>query len=296
MWFRVEDGLGIILLSDSMYQYDIFLCYKSEDYDLARRVYDFLVEKGYCVFFAEAELKGNAEYGKLIDAALDSVKHLILVTSSEQYAESSYVQSEWRTFLEEKRAGRKKGNLLTILKGVNASELPISLRHFQSFEYSEFYRIIDFLPGCRLFESCVDPKLDDDRDPNPKWGILLIAIIVICITIIVICIKIPKSPDIIEDQPIVIPTNFNGPDTNIEQSKIDDGKKYPNKELDKNDILDNLVKEYFANVDKYENASDYAENMYQVLKGVVTIEEIFNAIVNAQASKKYETYNDNFLK
>lgn len=96
------------MLSDSMYQYDIFLCYKSEDYDLARRVYDFLVEKGYCVFFAEAELKGNAEYGKLIDAALDSVKHLILVTSSEQYAESSYVQSEWRTFLEEKRAGRKK--------------------------------------------------------------------------------------------------------------------------------------------------------------------------------------------
>ena len=64
----------------------------------------------------------------------------------------------------------------------------------------------------------------------------------------------------------------------------------------KSDAKDNLVKEYFANVDKYENASDYAENMYQVLKGVVTIEEIFNAIVNAQASKKYETYNDNFLK
>lgn len=127
--------------------YDVFISCKSEDYGLARDVYTFLVEKGYCVFFADAELrkKANAEYGKVIDAALDSARHFILVTSRKEFVESSYVESEWRTFREEKRKGHKRGNLLTILKGIDASLLPIGLRNYQSFPYSDFSNITDYL-------------------------------------------------------------------------------------------------------------------------------------------------------
>ena len=131
-----------------MYTYDIFICCKSEDYELARNVYTYLVERGYRVFLADAELrkKANAEYGKVIDSALDSACHLIVVTSRKEFVESSYVESEWRTFLEEKRTGRKRGNLLTILKGIDVSVLPISLRKYQSFPYSDFSLIINYLP------------------------------------------------------------------------------------------------------------------------------------------------------
>lgn len=131
-----------------MYTYEIFICCKSEDYELARNVYTYLVERGYRVFLADAELrkKANAEYGKVIDSALDSACHLIVVTSRKEFVESSYVESEWRTFLEEKRTGRKRGNLLTILKGIDVSVLPISLRKYQSFPYSDFSLIIDYLP------------------------------------------------------------------------------------------------------------------------------------------------------
>lgn len=133
-----------------MYPYDVFICCKSEDYALARNVYNFLVKKGYRVFLADTELriKGVAEYGKVIDIALDSAKHLILVTSKKEYVETSYVESEWRTFIEEKRSGRKQGNLLTVLQDIDVSSLPISLRIFQSFPYSEYYNIVDYLPEC----------------------------------------------------------------------------------------------------------------------------------------------------
>lgn len=127
--------------------YDIFICCKSEDYGLARNVYKFLVDRGFRVFLADAELrkKANAEYGKVIDKALDSAKHFILVASRKEFVESSYVESEWRTFLEEQRTGRKQGNILTILKEIEVSSLPISLRKFQSFQYSSYFNIIYYL-------------------------------------------------------------------------------------------------------------------------------------------------------
>ncbi len=128
--------------------YDVFISSKSEDYHLARQIYDYLVASGYCVFLADTELrkKGVAEYGEVIDDALDSSEHMILFASRADFVCSSYVKNEWRTFLEEKRSGRKAGNIVTILKGVKVESLPISLRHFQSFGFDNFEHVVDFLP------------------------------------------------------------------------------------------------------------------------------------------------------
>ena len=129
-------------------EYDVFISCKSEDYLRARAVYDYLTRKKLKVFLADKELrkKGSAEFGRVIDEALDSAKHLIVFSSNPEYVKSSYVESEWRTFIEEKRSGRKEGNVITILDNCDISSLPITLRHFQSFGLSDFAHIIDFLP------------------------------------------------------------------------------------------------------------------------------------------------------
>ncbi len=129
-------------------KYDIFISCKSEDYESAKLIYKYLCDCNYKVFLADTELrkKGNAEYGKVIDDALDSADHFVLFASRPEYIISSYVESEWRIFIEEKRTGRKSGNLISILDGIDISQLPISLRHFQSFIMDKYTDIIDYLP------------------------------------------------------------------------------------------------------------------------------------------------------
>lgn len=121
-------------------KYDIFISCKSEDDKLAKCIYDYLVENNLKVFLADAELRriGAAEYGNVIDEALEAADHFILFASKLDYVTSPYVANEWRIFIEEKRSGRKKGNFLTILKGVDVDKLPISLIHHQNFPYSDF--------------------------------------------------------------------------------------------------------------------------------------------------------------
>lgn len=128
-------------------QYDVFISCKSEDYPFARKVYQYLREHNYNVFLADTELrkKGNAEYGEIIDEALDSATHMVIVATKPEYIMSAYVKSEWRTFIEEKRSGRKMGNIVTLIE-FTISELPISLRHFQSFNLKSFDCITYFLP------------------------------------------------------------------------------------------------------------------------------------------------------
>lgn len=131
-----------------MVDYDVFLSYKSEDHVCAKRIYDFLSLHGYAVFFAEPELKknGNSIYGNIIDDALEASEHFILFATQKEFITSSYVENEWRTFVEEKRSGRKKGNIITILDGIEISALPIALRKFQSFQLDKYDEILDFLP------------------------------------------------------------------------------------------------------------------------------------------------------
>lgn len=128
-------------------QYDVFISCKSEDYPFAKKVYKYLKELNYNVFLADEELrkKGIAEYGKIIDEALDSATHTIIIASKPEHIESSYVQSEWRTYIEEKRTGRKTGNIITIIN-FNISLLPISLRQFESFDFKHYSEICAYLP------------------------------------------------------------------------------------------------------------------------------------------------------
>lgn len=163
-------------------KYDVFISCKSEDYNIGRQVYEFLVnhrDVHLHVFMADKELRkqGNADYGNIIDEALDSSSDLIIVASNVEYLKketSSYVYEEWHTFVEEIRSGRKRGNILTVFtKDVALEEVPIALRNRQSFPFTEFSGIIDYLSKKKEIDNSTSNEktgqplplsLDDDID------------------------------------------------------------------------------------------------------------------------------------
>jgi hypothetical protein len=76
---------------------------------------------------------GNSDYRREIDRALEQAKHLIVVTSRKEYVESKWVEAEWGSFINEKRSGRKDGNIIVLLAGsMQIGDLPISLRSFET--------------------------------------------------------------------------------------------------------------------------------------------------------------------
>ena len=114
--------------------WDIFISKSSKDAAAARTVYDHLTGYGLRVFLSEVSLmeKGQADFGKAIDHALEECQHLVVVASSTENLDSKWVEAEWRAFLNELRSGRKKGNVLTVLVGdLTVADLPVSLRPFQ---------------------------------------------------------------------------------------------------------------------------------------------------------------------
>lgn len=127
-----------------MKQYDVFISSKSEDYEYAREIYTFLVDNGISVFFADEELKnnGSSEYSESIDQAIDASTHMIVFASKIDYINSTWVKSEWRAFTNEIRSGRKRGNIITILKDIQANSLPLVLRNYQSFSYTNYQESI----------------------------------------------------------------------------------------------------------------------------------------------------------
>ena len=154
-------------------KYDIFISCKSEDYHDAELIYHYLTDSGLRVFLASIELraKGRDVYGEIIDVALESADHMIIFTSKADYVTTTYVNSEWRTFVEEKRAGRKNGNIITILKGVKVAELPIALRSFQSFTFDEYKSSLSYLRvegGEPKPERESESESESESEPKPK--------------------------------------------------------------------------------------------------------------------------------
>lgn len=112
----------------------VFLSARSTDYGHAEVVYRFLVERGVEVFFSRESLPelGSSDYRDEIDRALDRAQHLIVVTSSAENVLAPWVKAEWGFFINEKRSGRKRGNLLTVTVGeMSPGSLPPSLRYYE---------------------------------------------------------------------------------------------------------------------------------------------------------------------
>lgn len=144
----------------------VFISACSKDYELARKVYNYLVEHSIEAFFSPESLPqiGVSDYRKKIDEVLDYVEHMIVVTSSLENVMSPWVEAEWGLFINEKRCGRKSGNLVTIIGGgISPASLPPSLRYFEviPFDPSSFARIL-------RYTGSTQPKSDAIPDPKSR--------------------------------------------------------------------------------------------------------------------------------
>jgi hypothetical protein len=128
----------------------VFISAKSEDFPLAREVYDFLTGHGVRAFLSNVTLRerGNSDYVAEIDRALDEARHMIVVASSRQHVDSSWVAGEWRLFINEKRSGHKAGNLVTVItENLSPRDLPASLRYFEVLPFGAevFQKLLNYV-------------------------------------------------------------------------------------------------------------------------------------------------------
>ena len=130
-----------------MEQYDIFISCKSEDYEIAGKVYSFLKDNGFSVFLSSKELRrmAQADYMDAISVALDTAYSMIVISTKKEYLTSKWVKFEWSTFLNEILSGRKTGQIMTLLDKIGVSEMPIQLRKYESFTLENYEEILPYL-------------------------------------------------------------------------------------------------------------------------------------------------------
>ncbi len=121
-------------------QYDVFISCKSEDYQCAEEIYEFLEANGIHTFLASKELRklGDSEYRKAISKALKSAYHMIVFASQAEYIDTTWVYYEWDWFINAKLKGFKPGQIVTILKDVNVNDVNSDLWKYESFVFSNY--------------------------------------------------------------------------------------------------------------------------------------------------------------
>lgn len=118
-----------------------FISSSSRDYGIAKTIYSILDRCSIPAFCAPISLPagGSTEFSTEIDAALDSTSHLIVLATHRECFESPWFDQEWRTWLNERRSGRKKGNVFVLLGDtMQLSEVPIALRFFETRKVTQF--------------------------------------------------------------------------------------------------------------------------------------------------------------
>jgi flagellar motor switch protein FliN len=145
----------------------VFISAKSQDYDIARKVYKLLTDHKINTFFSDETLKqlGNSDYRNEIDNNLDAAEHMIVVTTSGEHVRSKWVEAEWGFFVNEKRSGRKNGNLITVISGdIRIDQLPPSLRYYEVISMYDSWedRLLGYVKN--LIENENDPQSHNERE------------------------------------------------------------------------------------------------------------------------------------
>lgn len=158
---------------DHNIEFDVFLSRKTVDQEMSLKVYHFLKQQGLKVFDASVSLPeiGIADYSKAIDIALDHCKHLVVVTSSSHHPSSSWVEAEWRFYLNKKRGGKKMGNILCVVSpDVIIEKLPPSLQNFEVIPIDNMDRLLpyvvpkDHVKTTPIIENYEIPKINPQSD------------------------------------------------------------------------------------------------------------------------------------
>ena len=148
---KAEKGIKSLLgftLEDSGY-YDVFISFKSEDSDLAERIYEYCHKRIKQPFWSKKSLPrlSKSEYSKAIDIALDNSKHFVVVLSDLKYLEAEWIKYEMDVFNNEIKEGRKKDSNFVIVATddvydqiiqSNKTVINIAYRRYQIIKMSEY--------------------------------------------------------------------------------------------------------------------------------------------------------------
>ena len=129
-------------------EYDVFISCKSEDYIYAEEIYNSLTDNGIHTFLASKELRniGDTEYRKAISTAMKSAYHMIVFVSKAEFIDSTWVYYEWDMFVNAMLKGFKKGQIMTILKGVNTDRINMDLWKYESFTFENYKeKLMDYV-------------------------------------------------------------------------------------------------------------------------------------------------------
>ena len=148
---KAETGLRTLLglARPQTGTFDVFICHKSEDMDIAEDMYGFFRQNMLEPFFDKKTLPelAESEYRKAIMQALDRSAHFVVLASDLAYLQSKWVALEMETFKHEMAEGRKEGSnfLLVVTDGVyeeivrnNKQNLDIEYRSCEMIRVSEY--------------------------------------------------------------------------------------------------------------------------------------------------------------
>ena len=148
---KVEKGIKSLLgftLEDSG-KYYVFISFKNEDSDFARRIYEYCHKQIKQPFWSKKSLPrlSKSEYSKASDMALENSKHFIVVLSDLKYWDAEWIKHEMDVFNNEIKEGRKKDSNFVIVATddvyntiiqSNKTVLDIAYRRYQIIKMSEY--------------------------------------------------------------------------------------------------------------------------------------------------------------
>lgn len=137
----------ILKIAENEDPYDVFICYKesdengerTEDSEIALKIYEMLIKKGYNVFFSRMTLRDKLgqDYEPYIFSALNSAKVMLAIGTRFEYYNAVWVKNEWSRYLSLMKTDKTK-KLIPCYKDIDPYDLPKELRGVQGQDMSSF--------------------------------------------------------------------------------------------------------------------------------------------------------------
>lgn len=156
---------SIVEAASACKQYDIYLCCKDSDENgrrtkdavLTAELYKKLIAEGFKVFFTQITLEDTltSKWEQHIYAALNSSKVMVIVGTTKDSFENIWVKNAWVRYLSLMNDGSK--SIIPAFRGIDASELPSELSHFQALDMSKLGFESDLISSIRAIISAQSP-------------------------------------------------------------------------------------------------------------------------------------------
>lgn len=122
--------------------FDVFISCKSQDYQQAHELRDYLEREGLKPFLADTSIKevGIDQYTALIGEVINICQYMIVFATDVKYLGTPYVFAEWNSFVNDINTGHKpNAKIINILApGIDIHSLPTWLRNKQCYTIANY--------------------------------------------------------------------------------------------------------------------------------------------------------------